>query len=105
MLLLKEFMRLKRIPKLLKHLYNLYNFKKDFHKKQELLKDGRFKCEEKDLWPILNENIPNTLFDHHYLYHPAWAIRMLASNTPERHVDICSPLSFISMASAILPID
>lgn len=93
------------IIKKLKRRKIMSDFKKDFYSKQEALRDGRFKCEEEDLYPILNEAVPNTPFDAHYIYHPAWAAHMLAATKPERHVDISSSLSFVTMASAIVPVD
>ena len=44
-------------------------------------------------------------FDRHYVYHPAWAARVLAELQPERHVDISSLLTFGVVASAFLPIE
>lgn len=43
--------------------------------------------------------------DMHYLYHPAWAARVLAKTKPERHVDISSYIFFNALVSAFIPID
>jgi SAM-dependent methyltransferase len=43
-------------------------------------------------------------FDRHYVYHTAWAARVLAQTRPIRHVDIGSSLYFCSIVSAFIPI-
>jgi SAM-dependent methyltransferase len=45
-----------------------------------------------------------TGFDRHYLLHVAWASRVLASISPDRHVDIASSLSFATTISAFIPV-
>jgi SAM-dependent methyltransferase len=45
-----------------------------------------------------------TGFDRHYVYHPAWAARILASTRPDYHVDISSTLNFCSIVSAFIPV-
>ncbi|MHC1716409.1 MAG: DUF268 domain-containing protein [Candidatus Dojkabacteria bacterium] len=46
----------------------------------------------------------STAFDRHYIYHPAWAMRVLKRINPKEHVDISSILSFSTMASAYFKI-
>lgn len=58
-----------------------------------------------DRYPCLNDNTQDTPFDRHYLYHPAWAARVLARTAPALHVDISSSLSFCTIASAFVPIE
>ena len=67
--------------------------------------DGRFPVKWKDLHPCLKENTSTTSFDEHYIYHPAWAFRILARTRPERHTDISSSLAFVSLLSAWIPVD
>ncbi len=55
--------------------------------------------------PCLNDNLPHAGFDRHYVYHCAWAARVLASTRPTRHVDISSSIYFISMASAFMEVE
>ena len=45
-----------------------------------------------------------TSFDTHYIYHPAWAARILAKNKPTLHIDISSTLYFSTIVSAFLPV-
>lgn len=65
---------------------------------------GRFTIKTKDLYPCLKDKITTTPFDHHYIYHPAWAARVLAQINPEYHVDISSILYFNAIVSAFVPI-
>jgi SAM-dependent methyltransferase len=45
-----------------------------------------------------------TDFDHHYIYHPAWAARILSKTRPKYHVDISSSLHFCTIVAAFIPI-
>jgi len=55
--------------------------------------------------PILNEATSETDFDRHYIYHTAWAARVLARIKPKVHIDISSSLFFATIASAFQTID
>ena len=66
--------------------------------------DNRFSVSAGNLYPCLKDKITNTPFDHHYIYHPAWAARILAQTKPEFHVDISSILSFSTIVSAFVPV-
>jgi hypothetical protein len=63
----------------------------------------RLPARDLDLNPQLADATSDTPFDRHYLYHPAWALRVLASTTPDEHVDIGSILQFSTMLSAFIP--
>ncbi len=54
--------------------------------------------------PQLTENTGAAGFDRHYLYHTAWAARILARTRPTRHVDIGSSVRFVSVVSAFVPV-
>lgn len=71
----------------------------------ENLSGKRFKLSPEDFFPCLNDNTADTGFDRHYVYHPAWAARIVADNQPEKHVDISSTLHFCSILSAFVPVD
>jgi SAM-dependent methyltransferase len=58
-----------------------------------------------DILACFDELWDATPFDRHYLYHPAWAARVLARTRPDRHVDISSILSFSAIVSAFIPVD
>lgn len=80
-------------------------FKERFVSCSHLLEDsGRFVCEWKDKLPCLNDKTGQTHFDAHYIYHPAWAARILASTKPQQHVDISSSLHFVTLVSSFIPI-
>jgi hypothetical protein len=64
----------------------------------------RFELSNEAIWPILNEDTDQTGFDRHYVYHPAWACRVLRRTRPALHHDFSSTLNFIAMASAWVPI-
>lgn len=66
--------------------------------------DNRFRAPWSELYPCLSDNTVTTPFDQHYVYHPAWAARILAKTRPAYHVDISSILSFSSIVSAFIPI-
>ncbi|TAN34212.1 DUF268 domain-containing protein [Patescibacteria group bacterium] len=58
----------------------------------------------KDLLPIIGEATAQTGFDRHYIYHTAWAARVLAAARPAFHVDISSSLYFCALVSAFVPV-
>jgi hypothetical protein len=64
----------------------------------------RFKISIFDLYPISNEKTSETVFDQHYIYHPAWAARIVKEINPEFHTDISSTLSFCTILSAFIPV-
>jgi SAM-dependent methyltransferase len=59
----------------------------------------------RNLYPILNENIKETCFDRHYIYHTAWAARKVKEINPKKHIDISSSLYFSAIVSAFVPVD
>lgn len=65
---------------------------------------GRFRLEWDDKYPCLNDKTDETGFDRHYVYHPAWAARILAQTLPKEHVDISSTLHFCTLVSAFIPV-
>ena len=65
---------------------------------------SRFRLTWKDRYPCLEDRTATTSFDHHYIYHTAWAARVLAQLKPEYHVDISSTLYFCGIVSAFLPV-
>lgn len=67
--------------------------------------DARFSVKLVDLQICLGEKNKLQSFDAHYLYHPAWAARVLAKTRPDKHVDIASILNFSTIASAFVPVD
>ncbi|SFL46991.1 protein of unknown function, DUF268 [Desulfomicrobium norvegicum] len=81
------------------------DFQQNFAEKSSLLQDcGRFVCKWEDRLPCLGDATAQTGFDYHYIYHPAWAARILAKNKPDCHYDIGSSLAFVSLVSAFFPV-
>ncbi|MGH0033108.1 MAG: DUF268 domain-containing protein [Myxococcota bacterium] len=64
----------------------------------------RFPLDWGDRYPCLGEDTGATAFDRHYVYHPAWAARILRKTDPEVHVDVGSCLQFVSVVSAFVPV-
>jgi SAM-dependent methyltransferase len=57
-----------------------------------------------DLAPYLLDNTATTDFEPHYTYHPAWAMRIIAKNKPELHIDFSSIIHFSTLLSAFVPV-
>lgn len=82
-------------------------FNKQFEqlKKQEQSTLKRFALDESMQSPYLDEATATTGFDRHYVYHPAWAARIIKQINPAKHIDISSTLHFCSILSAFIPVD
>ena len=74
------------------------------YRKFKSINDKRFSVDLKDIYPCLTDRIKTTPFDQHYIYHPAWAARVLAKTRPEYHIDFSSILSFSTIVSAFVPV-
>lgn len=70
---------------------------------KKLTQSNRFELNTKDLYPCLYDDTQNTGFDAHYIYHPAWASRIIKEINPVKHIDISSTLHFCSILSAFIP--
>jgi hypothetical protein len=65
----------------------------------------RFPVRWGDRHPFYGDRSAATPFDRHYIYHPAWAARILAAERPALHVDFSSTLHFCTMLSAFVPVE
>ncbi len=84
-------------------LYRL--FVKDYFKFKKLSgKNSRLLLAWENRFPQLFDNTEETSFDHHYIYHPAWAARVIAETKPKEHIDISSILYFPTILSAFVPV-
>lgn len=83
-----------------------WEFRREFQQFERLSQDmpSRFRLTWADRYPCLQDRTATTTFDHHYIYHTAWAARVLARLKPEYHVDISSTLYFCGILSAFLPV-
>lgn len=81
-------------------------FLRDFYKFRRLSRTRPdLRLVWRDRYPCLTDNTGATGFDRHYVFHTAWAARVVAQNKPEKHIDISSSLYFCSILSALLPIE
>ncbi len=80
-----------RFIRYLKHL-------RQFHK----LNDGRFSISFSNRQTELNDWSNNHIFDSHYVYHTAWAARILYIEKPKKHIDISSDVRFSSLISTFV---
>lgn len=64
----------------------------------------RFSVRRQDQMPCLGDKTARTAFDRHYIYHAAWAARIIAQTRPAEHTDISSLLHFCTIVSAFVPV-
>jgi hypothetical protein len=69
----------------------------EFNKKSNLNK-----AKLGDIFPFFDDATKFTSFDTHYVYHPAWAARIIKNRNTNFHIDISSTLHFCSMLSAFI---
>ena len=63
----------------------------------------RFAISWNDRWLQLRDATSTTGFDRHYVFHTAWASRIISETQPNSHVDIASSRYFVSSVSAFVP--
>lgn len=82
-----------------------YFFIQDYLKFKEISEtDNRFSLKWKSRYPRLDDKTNQTNFNRHYVYHTAWAARVVEKIKPEFHTDISSSLYFSSIVSAFVPV-
>ena len=64
--------------------------------------DGRFNISLRNTQIEINDWSSTHDFDHHYVYHTAWASRILYTEKPEKHIDISSDIRFSSLVSTFV---
>lgn len=81
---------------------NWIRFIKDFlaFKRLASTSEVRFAISWRDRYPCLHDRTSGTGFDRHYVYHTAWAARVVKETQPKAHVDISSSLYFSGIVSA-----
>ena len=82
--------------------WKLKILKQGFNKFNQLDENKKLSNDWINKYPCLNDNTGTTPFDAHYIYHPAWAARIVKEINPEKHVDISSILYFSTMLSAFI---
>lgn len=98
-------LRLKSRIKNLLSKKELSKFEQDFLTFNSLDKNLKMQCIWSDIYPCLEDNTEMTGFDAHYIYHPAWAARIVKEINPVKHIDISSTLHFCSILSAFIPVE
>ncbi len=88
------------------NVYRRLTFRKHFREFRALARNSERPITVfwKDRYPCLNDNTGTTEFDRHYVFHLAWAARVLKETRPEVHVDLSSSLYFCSIVSAFMPV-
>lgn len=81
------------------------NFKNEFSYFNSIDINRKLSCNWKDIYPCLGDKTETTGFDAHYIYHPAWAARIVKEINPVKHIDISSTLHFCSILSAFIPVE
>lgn len=96
----------KRLENYIKNKIQYKNFTNEFNQFVRLTSYTRrgINANWDDRYPCLHDKTSNTDFDRHYIYHPAWAARVLKKTKPDLHIDISSILYFSSIISAFIPI-
>ena len=96
---------LKKIARPIRGVWRRLKFIKEYLDFRRTSIESRFTVRWIDRYPCLDDKTKNTGFDRHYIYHPAWAARIIAKTRPVKHVDFSSTLNFSTMLSAFIPVD
>ncbi len=85
----------------------MLGFLREYRRFQQLHRTARpeMPMDWRDRWPRLRDRTTHLPFDAHYVYHTAWAARVLASTKPQKHIDVSSYTFFSTICSAFLPIE
>ena len=88
------------------NIVKLKSYKREFNEFNLSRPNGkeRFIMDWNQRSPYLNDKTTETPIDYHYIYHPAWAARIVAKINPAFHVDISSKLDFGTILSAFIPV-
>ncbi len=89
-------------------IFSIYSLPRFLKERAQFITSGsgkeRFPLRWSDTHLTLLDATKRTPFDPHYIYHPAWAARILAETRPSHHVDIASILTFPTIVSAFIPV-
>lgn len=93
--------------KLITKLYRRVGFSSQYREfaKRNRAERPEFLANWSDRWPRLDDQTGHLPYDAHYVYHTAWAARVLAELRPSKHIDISSYTYFSTVASAFIPIE
>jgi SAM-dependent methyltransferase len=91
------------VKRLLKAALGYKFYLKDYLSIRKELKKAK-RDDKVEILPCVFERTATTWFDTHYVYHPAWALRIVKKVNPSSHIDISSTLHFCSALSAFYPV-
>ena len=96
-----------KVPKPLRRRLRNWRQKRRFRREFEefAARDERFDVRWEHRWMIYQRSGTKNSYSPEYLYHMAWAARVLQRTKPTRHIDIASWVYFVSLVSAFVPID
>lgn len=83
---------------------NNFTYIKDKRKFIESEHTSKKRFDIKDEIKCLNDKTSQTPFDRHYIYHTAWAARVVKTIAPVVHHDVSSLLYFSTILSAFIPV-
>lgn len=95
-------MQINKILFILGNLHRVPRFLFEYVRFKRLAAD--WECRFSDVLPMLSDRTAVMGFDAHYVYHTAWAARVIKELNPKEHVDISSSIIFCGVASAFVPI-
>jgi hypothetical protein len=93
----------KKINKRIRDQKKLKAFESDFRAFESLSKRDDMPVNWVNRSPKLHDRSNDTPFDAHYIYHPAWAARVVNDIQPTLHIDFSSTLHFSTILSAFVP--
>lgn len=93
--------------KILRKTYRRIGFVSQYREfvKRNLEERPEFTADWSDRWPRLDDCTNHLPFDAHYVYHTAWAARVVAQLQPQKHIDISSYTYFATLVSAFVPVE
>lgn len=105
-LLLKLKSTIKSLKKTRLNIFDLLTFIAEFNHFRSLNRqlNRDLSINVSDWYPCINDKTSSTNIDSHYIYHTAWASRILAKNKPKYHVDISSYIYFSTIISSFIPV-
>ncbi|MFK7736529.1 MAG: DUF268 domain-containing protein [Pirellulaceae bacterium] len=91
--------------KMLRRAVRKLTFASQYRQFSELNQTSRpeFRADWGDRWARIDDDTGHLPFDAHYVYHTAWAARVVAELRPSKHIDISSYTYFATITSAFVP--
>ena len=99
--------KLAKLMKILTKTYRRIGYLSQYRSfaRQNQAERPEFSASWSDRWARLDDKTGHLPFDAHYVYHTAWAARVLAELRPTKHIDISSYTYFATVASAFVPVE